>query len=301
MQNGVSGAKDPRNSSGIIGREQLRYRLRKHSLGIAKHLALSFIGAFFLLPLFWMVTTSLKLDRQILAFPPVWIPRPFVWSNYVKILGLFPFFHYAKNTLTICILAVIGVLVSNTLIAYGFARLRWWGRDVLFVLVLSTMMLPYQVTMIPLYVFFRKLNWINTYLPLIVPAYFGHPFFTFLLRQFFLGIPAELSDSAYLDGASEMGVLVRIILPLAKPALAVVTLFQFIWSWNDFLGPLIYLSDKVKFTLSLGLANLQVAYGLTQFSTMMAAATYTVAPIIILFFFTQRTFIQGITFTGMKA
>ena len=177
---------------------------------------------------------------------------------------------------------------------------QWRGRDPLFILVLSTIMLPYQVTMIPLYVIFNKIGWVNTLRPLIIPAFLGNPFFIFLLRQFFSGIPKDLSDSARIDGCTELRILGAIILPLARPALMVVALFQFLNSWNAFLGPLIYLNEERLFMVSLGLALMRSAYGLSRFSLIMAATSLFVIPVIILFFFAQRTFIQGITFTGMK-
>jgi multiple sugar transport system permease protein len=206
---------------------------------------------------------------------------------------------YAKNTVIITGMSVIGVLLSSPLVAYGLARIDWKGRDVLFLLIVSTMMVPYQVTMIPVYLLFNSLGWINTYLPLTVPSYFGNAFFIFLLRQFFMTIPRELSDAARIDGCSELTIYARIILPLAKPSLAVVALFQFIWVWNDFLGPLIYLKDQTSYTLSLGLQQFQSGYQ-TEWALLMAAASMMTLPIIILFFLTQRTFIQGITLTGIK-
>jgi multiple sugar transport system permease protein len=247
-----------------------------------------------------MLSTSLKPDRQILSYPPVWIPRPIMWENYGKALVAQPFLVFIRNTLAIAGLSGVGALLSNSLIAYGFSRLEWKGRDVVFLLVLSTVMLPYQVVMIPLFVLFSRLGWAGTWRPLIAPAFLGNPFFIFLLRQFMLGIPRDLTDAAQIDGASDLVQLTRIILPLCRPALATVALFQFIWSWNDFVRPLIYLSDKLTYPISLGLALYRSSLGMTQFSVMMAAAAMAVAPIIVLFFFTQRTFIQGITFSGLK-
>jgi multiple sugar transport system permease protein len=178
--------------------------------------------------------------------------------------------------------------------------MRWPGREVAFVGVLATMMLPSHVRMIPLYLIFTRLDWINTYLPLIVPSYFGSAWYIFLLRQFFRSIPSDLTDAAKIDGCSEFGILMRVILPLVRPAIAVVALFEFIGSWNSYLGPLIYLYDKRLFPISLGLASLRDTYGMSNFAIIMAASVITTAPIVILFFFTQRTFIQGITFTGLK-
>ena len=195
---------------------------------------------------------------------------------------------------------MVGAVISNSLIAYGFARLRWPGRDIFFAITLATMMIPFPVLMVPMFGLFRELGWVGTFLPLWVPACFGSAFSIFLLRQFFLTIPRELSDAAVVDGCSEFQVFRHIIVPLAKPALAVVALFQFLFTWNDFLGPLIYLTDQRMFTLSLGLQFYQSQHGGTEWHLLMAASTIIVLPIIVLFFFTQRTFIQGVAVTGMK-
>lgn len=261
------------------------------------HLILLIVGALFLFPFVWMLLTALKSDQQL--FSNQWIPNPPVWSNFSRALEYIPFWKYTLNTLYICALSVAGAVFSSVLPAYGFARLRWPGRDLLFFIVLATMMLPYQVTMIPVYVVFRNLNWINTFKPLTVPAFFGSAFFIFLLRQFFMGIPEELSDAARIDGLGEFGILFRIILPLSKPAVATVALFTFMWTWNDFLGPLIYLSDVNMYTLSLGLQQFQTAHG-AEWALLMAASTVVVLPVLVLFFFTQKTFIKGIAVTGLK-
>jgi multiple sugar transport system permease protein len=258
------------------------------------------LSAVFILPWIWMITTSLKNPSELAVWPPVWIPKPIRWDNYALAFQQAPFLRYLLNTLTIAVPSVIGALLSNSLVAYGFARVRWPGRDIVFALVLATLMLPGFVTFIPLYVIFRKLNWINTYLPLIVPAFLGNAFFIFLLRQFFMRLPEELSDAARVDGASEWKIFWRIMLPLARPALAVVALFQFLGSWNDYFGPLIYISDKSKYTISLGIANMQSSYGFSNFAWIMAATCMSVLPIIVLFFFAQRTFIEGIALTGLK-
>ncbi len=247
-----------------------------------------------------MLSTALKTDQQVLAYPPKLLPNPWKLSNFPEAFTFVPFLTYLGNSVNVATLSVLGALFSCSLPAYAFARMQWRGRDALFILVLSTIMLPYQVTMIPLYVIFSKIGWVNTLKPLIIPHFFGNPFFVFLLRQFFLGIPKELSDSALIDGCTELRILWDIILPLSKPALMVVALFQFLNSWNEFLAPLIYLNDKNLFTISLGLAQMRSAYGLSRFSLIMAATSLFVIPVIILFFFAQKTFIQGITFTGLK-
>jgi multiple sugar transport system permease protein len=267
---------------------------------IFRHLVLLTLSAAFILPFLWMVATSLKANKQILAFPPVWIPDPLQWSNYTDALDSVPFFRYAGNTATICAFTIIGALISNSIVAYGFACIRWKGRDAIFVLVLASLMLPYQVTMIPLFILFSRIHWTNTYLPLIVPAFFGNTFYIFLLRQFFRGIPQDYLDAARMEGAREFQIFYQIVLPLARPVLITVALFQFLFAWNDFLGPLLYLNDERKYTLSLGLANMQSALGLSQFGQIMAVATLTVVPVLAAFIVAQRFFIQGIATSGLK-
>lgn len=263
------------------------------------HIILILCGLLFLFPFVWMVTTSLKPNAQIFKFPPEWIPHPFMWGNYPKALTYIPFFAYLKNTLLLCVSTLIGTVLSCTLVAYGFSRIKWPGRDVLFLVMLSTMMLPSQVTMIPMFIVFKHLGWVNTFKPLIVPSFFGSAFYIFLLRQFFMTIPFELSDAAKIDGCSEWRIFLQIILPLAKPSIATVALFQFLGAWNDFMGPLIYLNDQTKYTISLGLQQFVSSFG-TQWGYLMAASTVFTIPVIILFFFTQKTFIQGIAMTGIK-
>ncbi len=263
------------------------------------HASLMGFGLAFFLLFFWLVSTSFKELDQIFKLPPVWIPDPVRWQNYPEALGYFPFLKQLQNTLVIAISAVILTLLSSTLVAYSFSRLQWPGRNLLFFLMLSTMMLPYQVTMVPLFIIFRKLKLVNTFMPLIILHAFGVPFFIFLLRQFFLSLPRELDDAATIDGCSAAAILWRIILPLSKPALATVALFQFLNSWNDFLGPLIYLNDPDKYTLSLGIQVFASTSGV-HWGWMMAVTTVLTIPVITLFFFTQRTFIQGIALTGIK-
>jgi multiple sugar transport system permease protein len=253
----------------------------------------------FLAPILWMVSTSLKDSSQVMAYPPVWFPWPPKWENYKIAVNAIPFALYLKNTVTICVLSIIGTLLSSTLVAYSLAKIPWPGRNVLLLLILSTMMLPFPVTMIPLFVTFARLGWINTFKPLVVPAFLGNAFYIFLLRQFFMTIPAELSDAARIDGASELGIFARVVLPLSKPVLAVVALFQFLGSWNDFLGPLIYLQSNEKYTLAIGLQMYRTT-NWVEWELLMAASTLVVIPILILFFFAQRTFIEGIAITGIK-
>ena len=263
------------------------------------YLLLIALSVVFVAPFVWLVSTSLKPDSQILVYPPVWIPSPVRWQNYVEGLTAIPFGLYLLNTLLICAIHVVGAVWSSSMVAYGLSRIPWRGREVLFALIVGTMLLPPQVTMVPVFGIFKTLGWLDTYLPLTVPSFFGGAFNIFLLRQFFRTIPNELTESARLDGASEWDNYRYIVLPLAKPALWTVALFAFIGSWNDYLGPLIYLFDDRKYTLSLGLAMFRNQYG-AEWGQMMAVSTIVTVPLIILFFFTQRTFVKGITMTGMK-
>lgn len=265
--------------------------------------ALMIILAFsFAMPLLWMISTSLKTDPQVYHVPPIWIPNPVRWINYPEALTSRPFGTYAWNTLQYALLTVAGALVSSTLAAYGFARLRWPGRDILFYLCIATMLIPFQVRMIPLYLIFQKIGWINSYKPMIVPAFFGvNAYFIFLLRQFFMTIPQELSDAARVDGCSDLGILFRIILPLAKPALAVLALLQFMNAWNNYIGPLIYLNEESLYPLALGLQQFRTMFQeALMWPYLMAASTATILPVIVLFFLIQRLFVEGITVTGIK-
>ena len=221
------------------------------------------------------------------------------WHNYPDSLGSFPFVRYTLNTLLICVLTMLGTVLSAALPAYGFARLRWKGRENLFYLLIATIMLPPQVTMLPVFLIFRALGWTGTMLPLIVPSFFGSAFYIFLLRQFFLTIPQELSDAARIDGCGELGILWRILAPIARPALATVALLSFTSAWMDFAGPLIYLHDERTYTLAIGLLAFLGRHG-GEWSLLMAASMVMTVPMLVLFFFAQRTYIQGIALTGLK-
>ena len=253
----------------------------------------------FLIPFLWMISSSLKPNYQIFEVPPRWIPNPPQWENYTEALTTLPFGRYMVNTAIITALTIVGHLLSCTLIAYAFARLRAPGRDVLFLVVLATMMLPYPVTMVPLYVLFKQLGWINTFLPLTVPAFFGSAFYIFLLRQFFLTIPPDFEDAAIIDGANTLQILWRVILPLSLPALATVAIFTFQAAWNDFLAPLIYLQKPDLYTVTLGLQFFRSTYT-TNWAYLMAASLVTSLPVIVVFFLAQRYFIEGITLSGVK-
>jgi len=274
-------------------------RIRLMAGRFITYAALCLLSMVFVAPFLWMVSTSLKPDAQVFSEHVQWVPHPFVWSNYPVALQSFPFLLYLRNTLFICVMTMIGVVISSALPAYGFARLQWRGRDALFLVLVMTIMLPAQVTMLPVFLIFRALHWTGTFLPLVVPPFLGSAFSIFLLRQFLLTIPQELSDAARIDGCSEFGILLRIILPMAKPAVATVALFAFTGAWMDFMGPLIYLHDERNYTLAIGLQAFLGRHG-GEWNLLMAAATVITLPMLILFFFAQRTFIQGIALTGMK-
>jgi len=274
-------------------------RNRAHTAKGIAYVICTAIAIAYVFPLFWMVSTALKTDVEVFMVPPTFFPVDPQWQNFPAATQYIPFWGYMANTFLICALTIIGTVISCSLIAYGFARVRWPGRNVAFVIYLSTIMLPPQVTMIPLYIVYRQLGWVGTYWPLVAPAFFGNVVYVFLLRQFLMTIPNELSDAARIDGASELGIFRRIMLPLIKPALASVALFTFVATYRDFLGPLIYLTDEAQWTISLGLKMFQNMYGL-QWQLMMAASALTMIPMIILFFLTQRTFIEGIALTGIK-
>jgi multiple sugar transport system permease protein len=273
------------------------------------HLALVLIGAGFILPLAWMVSTSLKSSTEAMEFPPKLLPVPPYWQTYTDVLNhpRFDFALYARNTLVIAALAVTGTTLVSAFVAYGFAKVNFRGRSLLFGLMLSTMMIPFPVIMVSLFALYRWLDvhtpiqFLGTFKPLWVPAWFGSAFNIFLLRQFFLTIPNELSDAARIDGCGDFGIFFRIVLPLARPALAVVALFTFMGVWNDFLGPLVYPQHPEQATLALGLQALQGTRGsATEWNVLMAGSLLVIAPVIVLFFLTQRTFIQGIATTGIK-
>jgi ABC-type glycerol-3-phosphate transport system permease component len=253
-----------------------------------------------LMPFLWLVSSSLKLENQIFIFPPEWIPNPVRFQNYVDALTYKPFGTYISNTLFIVVLNMVAILGSASFCAYGFARIRFPGRDFWFAIVLSTMMVPYFVLMVPQFVIFTRLGWVNSFLPLTVPFFFGGGAFNiFLLRQFFRTLPEELADAARIDGCNEFTIYARIMLPLAKPALATVAIFTFLNGWNDFLGPLLYLSSPEKFTVAIGLATFRSVMR-TRWDLLMAASTAMILPVVILFFFAQRYFIQGIVLSGLK-
>ncbi len=275
---------------------------------LAAHSTLLIICFFALVPFLWMLSTSLKSLPAIMAKTQTILPHPFQWHNYIDVLHSEKanFLLWTRNTLIIAVLGVAGTTLSSAIAAYGFARLRFRGRTTLFIIMLSTMMLPFPVTMVSLFTLFRWLGdhtgieWLGTFKPLWFPLWFGSAFNIFLLRQFFITIPNELSESARIDGCTEFGIFWRIIMPLSKPALAVVALFAFLSIWNDFLGPLVYLQRPEQFTLVLGLQNFQSKAGGTSWHLLMAASVLVILPAILLFFLAQKSFIEGIATTGMK-
>src|SRR3954471_10849480 len=285
----------PRKASASLGARKAKDNIR----GIAIHIVLIPAAVVFLLPFLWMLSTSLKPDSQLYAYPPIWIPNPLEWSNYPKTVTFVPFFLYLRNTLIISLSSMVGVVFSSALAAYSLARIRWPGRQVLFLLTIATLMLPYQVTLIPVFLVFKNLGWVGDFRPLILPQFFGFAYYIFLLRQFFMSVPMELSEAAYIDSANEWRIFWSVVLPLAKPALATVAVFQFIRSWTDYLNPLIYLNDQNLYTLQLGLQQYSSQYG-REWGLLMAAAVLISLPPIIIFFLTQRTFVQGVTLTGIK-
>jgi multiple sugar transport system permease protein len=267
------------------------------------YIVLAALSGALMLPLVWMFSVSLQDASGVFAQPFRWFPADLRWENYLEIFSLVPFGRYLINTVVITGLVLVGTLLSCTLVAYGFSRIPFRGRDLLFALCLSTMMLPGQVTMVPLYVLFARLGWVDTYLPLVVPAFFGSPFYIFLLRQFFLTIPREYDEAALLDGAGRLRIYWSIILPLARPALVTVAIFAFMGTWNDFFGPLIYINSPEKATLTLGLSMLKsqiVGTGMTQWHLLMAAAVLVMVPNVLLFFVAQKHLVKGIAAGGLR-
>ncbi len=268
---------------------------------ILLHIVLIILSFGFMFPFLWMLFTALKTPAELLMGTEQFFPKDPQWSNFVTAVQAIPFLMYLKNSLLIVGLVMLGTLFSATTAAYAFAKLNWRGRDKWFIVMLSIMMIPIQVILIPTYIMYAKIGWLGTRLPLIVPAFFGggSAFYIFLLRQFFKGIPKELSESAIIDGANHFQIFWSIMLPLCKPAIITVALFTFMGTWNDYFGPLIFLSNPDHWTLALGLRAFQMQYG-GRFDLMMAAAILIMLPSLIIFFFTQKSFIEGITFTGIK-
>jgi ABC-type glycerol-3-phosphate transport system permease component len=262
---------------------------------------MSALAVIVLIPVFWMLSTALKERAQIMLWPPQWIPDPVKWDNFVQVFRVAPFGWFIINSLILVIWNIVGSVLSCTLVAYGFARLRFRGRELWFVVLLATLMIPGQVTMIPTFILFNLLGWYNTYLPLVVPAFFGSAFFIFLMRQYMMTIPLDLDDAARIDGCGHFQVLWRIITPLCKPPLAIVTVFTFTGVWNDLMGPLIYLQDLEKFPVAVGLAMFQGMFlWQTDWGLLMAASFMAVIPSLVLYYVAQDHLIGGIASLGLK-
>jgi ABC-type glycerol-3-phosphate transport system permease component len=283
-----------------------RYTTRSYNLSarlkrIGVYAALILGALVVIIPFLWTLSTSLKTPEQVYTFPPRWIPDPIAWSNYPEALSSQPFGRWFVNTLIVVGVSTFGTVASCSMVAFAFARLRWPGRDLCFVILLATMMLPDQVTIIPTFILFRELGWVNTFLPLTIPAFFArNAFYVFLLRQFFMTIPIDLDDAARLDGASNFQVYLYMILPMSKPALAVTALMFAQFKWNEFLGPLIFLNNSELYTIALGLRTfVGQEYG-TEWHLMMAANIVFMIPLILIFFFAQKYFIQGVVVSGVK-
>jgi multiple sugar transport system permease protein len=254
---------------------------------------------FFLIPFYWMIVTALKTTPELSQFPPSLLPLNWAVGNFVEAMEFIDFPKLFRNSVVLTVGATVGSVVSNTLVAYGFSRIQWPGRDFLFYVVIATIFIPFPVIMVALFDIFAKIGWVNTYYPLIVPAFFGNPFYIFLLRQFMLGIPNELSDAARVDGANEFQIFWHVVLPLSIPAVVVVAIFAAIGAWNEFLTPLLYLQNEDLYPLSIGLALFRSTHDVS-FNLLMAAATLVVVPVVLLFVFFQRFFIEGITLGGVK-
>lgn len=260
---------------------------------------LIFLAVLFILPIFYLFMGAFKAESELFRVPFKWLPDKFQLDNFINMFESIPFMRYLKNTMIIVVFNIAGSLLSCSLVAYGFSRLKWPGRDKVFILVLITMILPYQVTLVPLFLMFTKMKWIGTFLPLTVTCFFGNPFYIFLLRQFFTGIPQDISEAARIDGANEFKIFSTLILPMAKPALTTVAIFAFIRSWNDFLGPLVFLGKDELYTLSLAASMLKSNLD-PNWSVLLALGTVMILPVLVLFFVMQKYFIQGIAMSGIK-
>ena len=273
------------------------YHLRRTIAHTAIYLVLVLGAILVFVPFAWTISTSLKTEAQTLKSPPEWIPNPVQWQNYPDALTARPFARYYKNTFIITILSVIGQVISSAIVAYGFARFRFPGRNFLFIIVLTTLMIPFQMLIIPRFILFKELGWLDTFLPLIVPNFFGGAFSIFLLRQYFMTVPLELDEAAKIDGANAFQRFWQIMMPLARPALGAVAVFEFMSTWQDFLGPLIYLSSDRNYTVSVGLAAFRNDY-FTAWHLFMAAAAVAMLVPLVVFFIAQKYFISGVTLTG---
>ena len=277
-----------------------RYAIIREKLGIISLLViLSILTFLFLVPLFWLLTCSFKQPVELFAVPIRWLPEKFNFDNYIRMFNYFPFMLYLRNTLIIVFFNIVGSTISSSLVAYGFSRMHWKGRDKVFVIVLITMILPFQVVMVPLFMLFQKIRWIGTFLPLTLTCFFGNPFYIFLIRQFFISLPEELNDAARIDGSGEFRTFFQIAIPLSAPVLTTVVVFAFLRSWNDFIGPLIFLSNSKLYTLAIG-AQLIRSRIQPNWEYLMPLGVIMVLPVLLLFFLMQKYFIQGIAMSGIK-
>ena len=292
----------------VVGSGAQRFhsvRFQKRVSRTFLYISMTLIGVIFMFPWFWTLGTSFKKPSEVYVFPPLWLPSTLRWQNYFEVFDTVPFGRWYINSTIVVVMFTLGIVISATLVSYSFARFRWPGRDVVFAITLGTMMLPAEVTLIPKYLLFKQLHWLNTINPLWVPAWFGGSAFAiFLLRQFMLSLPREFDEAATIDGANPWQILIRVLLPLMKPVLATVAVIHFIWSWNDFVDPLIYLASPSKFTLALGMryfdqpGNQQP--GVPTEHLLMACVVMSTLPIILLFFVSQKYFVQGIVMSGLK-
>ena len=286
------------NTTGNVSFWQNRRTKELISHGIS-HFILIVGALIMIIPFIWMLSTSFKAPGKTFVYPPEWFPRPFVWQNYVEMWSALPFNQFFLNSIKIAALSTIGQLLTCSMGAFAFSVLKFKGRDILFFTLIATLMIPYQVTLIPTFILFSKIGWVGTHLPLWVPAFWGGAFGTFLLRQFYLTIPIDLAESARIDGANIFQIFTHIYIPLSKPALATLGIFTFMWRWNDLLDPLIFVSELKQLTLTVGLSFFQNQYG-GKWTLMMAGAVVSILPILLVFFFAQKYFIQGIAMTGIK-
>ena len=284
-----------KNTSSKLGNRQ-----KKWIAEMVQYLLLILISAIMLLPIFTMLTTAVKTKAEIFQYPPTFIPHTYDFSAFTRVFEKLDLAPHYLNSLFMAGFTVLGTLISSSVVAYGFSRYRAPGKNILFMLVMSTLMIPYPTVMIPQYILFNKMGWTDTYLPLIVPSFFGSAYMIFMLRQFFSSISNELFDAARIDGCSEFKIFYRIVMPLSKPALASVAIFSFIWSWDDLLGPVIYLSDPKKYTLPVLMAGLTSKFRVPEWNIMMVASLYAALPCILLFIFCQRYFVEGIVTSGIK-
>lgn len=268
---------------------------------IAPRIILVLLCGIFLLPFYWMMVIAFKPTPELSLYPPTLWPNDFRWTNFADAVEVFPFWRFLRNTSIITFFTVVGAAISNPIVAYGFSRIEWPGRDKVFALVMATVFIPFPVLIIALFDIFANLGWVNTFLPLTVPMFFGNAFWIFLMRQFFMQIPRDMTEAARLDGASELRTLFQIILPQSYAALSVVCIFAALHAWNDYLGPLLFLQDPTKYTLAIGLTffQSQSQYDV-QFNLLMAASALIILPVVVLFLMFQRTFVEGITLGSIK-